>query len=90
MTKTELIEKIAKDTNIYKTGVSDVLDSFIENVIAELKKKDGKVTLLGFGTFTNVHRKEREGVNPKTGEPLIIKAHNTVKFKPGKHLKDAL
>ncbi|MBN1841141.1 MAG: HU family DNA-binding protein [Deltaproteobacteria bacterium] len=55
-----------------------------------LKKKDGKVTLVGFGTFSKVRRKEREGRNPQTGAKIKIKARNAVKFKPGKALKDSM
>jgi len=59
-------------------------------VTKALKKKDGKVTLVGFGTFSKAHRKARKGRNPQTGEPIKIKASNTVKFKPGKALKDSI
>jgi DNA-binding protein HU-beta len=55
-----------------------------------LKKKDGKVTLVGFGTFMKVRRKARKGRNPQTGEVIKIKAANVVKFKPGKKLRDAV
>ena len=55
-----------------------------------LKKKDGKVTLVGFGTFAKVRRKARKGVNPATGEKINIKARNAVKFTPGKALKEAV
>jgi DNA-binding protein HU-beta len=55
-----------------------------------LKKKDGKVTLVGFGTFQKSRRKARKGRNPQTGEMLKIKARNVVKFKPGKKLRDAI
>ncbi|MFC1858097.1 HU family DNA-binding protein [Thermodesulfobacteriota bacterium] len=87
MTKAELIEKMAKDAGISKTAANAALNSFIGNVTKALKKKDGKVTLVGFGTFQKVRRKARKGRNPKTGEPLKIKAKNVVKFKPGKQLK---
>jgi DNA-binding protein HU-beta len=55
-----------------------------------LKKKDGKVTLVGFGTFAKIRRKARKGRNPQTGDPIKIKACNVVKFKAGKKLKDAI
>ncbi len=60
------------------------------NIAKALKKKDGKVTLVGFGTFAKVHRKARMGRNPQTGEPIKIKARNAVTFKAGKKLKDAV
>jgi DNA-binding protein HU-beta len=51
---------------------------------------DGKVTLVGFGTFSKVRRKAREDRNPQTGEVIEIKASNAVKFNAGKKLKEAV
>ncbi len=90
MTKPELIEKMAKDAGISKTAAGSALDSFVEGVTKALKKKDGKVTLVGFGTVSKVRRKARKGRNPQTGETIKIKASNAVKFKAGKKLKDAV
>ena len=90
MTKAELIEKMAKDAQISKVAAGTVLDSFMTNVTKALKKKDGKVTLVGFGTFQKNRQKARKGRNPQTGEPIKIKARNVVKFKPGKQLREAV
>ena len=90
MAKAELIESMAKDAKISKAAAGSALDSFIANVTKALKKKDGKVTLVGFGTFTKIRRKARKGRNPQTGETIKIKARNAVKFKAGKKLKDAV
>ncbi|MEE8553216.1 MAG: HU family DNA-binding protein [Desulfobacterales bacterium] len=90
MTKAELVDKMAKDAGISKVAASAALNSFMSNVTKALKKKDGKVTLVGFGTFSKVRRKARKGRNPQTGEPIKIKATNVVKFKAGKQLKDAV
>ena len=90
MTKAELIEVMAKDSNISKVAAGAALESFMTNVTKALKKKDGKVTLVGFGTFTKVRRKARKGRNHQTGEPIKIKARNAVTFKAGKKLKDAI
>lgn len=90
MTKAELIEKMADDAGITKVAAAAALDSFIDGVTSALKKKDGKVTLVGFGTFEKIHRKARNGRNPQTGEEIKIKASNGVKFKAGKKLKDAI
>ena len=90
MTKVELIEKMAKDAGISKTAAGNALQSFMEGVTKALKKKDGKITLIGFGTFSKVRRKARKGRNPQTGETIKIKASNAVKFKAGKKLKDAV
>ena len=90
MTKAELVEKAAKDAKISKVAAAAALDSFMSNGTKALKKKNGKVTLVGFGTFSKVRRKARKGRNPQTGEPIKIKASNVVKFSPGKKLKDAI
>ena len=90
MTKAELVDKMAKDAGISKVAASAALNSFMSSVTKALKKKDGKVTLVGFGTFSKVRRKARKGRNPQTGEPIKIKATNVVKFKSGKQLKDAV
>jgi DNA-binding protein HU-beta len=90
MTKAELVGQMAKEAKISKVAAGAALESFLANVTKALKKKDGKVTLVGFGTFAKVRRKARKGRNPQTGEPLKIKARNAVKFKAGKKLKDAI
>ena len=90
MTKAELVEKMAEDAGIPKVAASSALTSFMDGVTKALKKKDGKVTLVGFGTFSKVRRKARKGRNPQTGEPIKIKACNVVKFRPGKKLKEAI
>ena len=90
MTKAELVEKMAKDAGISKVAAAAALKSFMEGVTKSLKKKDGKVTLVGFGTFSKTRRKARKGRNPQTGAPIKIKATNVVKFRPGKKLKDSI
>lgn len=90
MTKAELVEKMATDAGISKAAALAALNSFTDSVSKALKKKDGKVTIVGFGTFSKARRKARKGRNPQTGEPIKIKASNTVKFKAGKKLKDAV
>jgi DNA-binding protein HU-beta len=90
MTKAELVENMAKDAKISKAAAGKALGSFSDSVKTALKKKDGKVTLVGFGTFSKVRRKARKGINPQTGEKIKIKARNAVKFTPGKALKNAI
>ncbi len=90
MTKAELVEKAAKEAGISKVAAGAALNSFMNNVTKALKKKDGKVTLVGFGTFSKVRRKARKGRNPQTGAPIKIKAANVVKFRAGKKLKDSI
>ena len=86
MTKAELIEKMAKDAGISKVAAGAALASFTDSVKKALKKKNGKMTLVGFGTFKKVYRKTRKGRNPQTGEVIKIKGKNVVKFKASKNL----
>jgi DNA-binding protein HU-beta len=90
MTKAELVEKMAKEAEISKVAAAAALNSFMDGVQKALKKKDGKVTLVGFGTFSKIRRKARKGRNPQTGEPIKIKATNVIKFKPGKKFKESI
>ena len=90
MTKAELIEKMAKDAKVTKAAAGRALESFMDGVSKGLKKRNSKVTLVGFGTFRNVYRKTRKGRNPQTGEKIKIKGRNIVTFKAGKTLRDKI
>ena len=90
MTKADLIAKMANDAGITKAAAAAALESFTANVTKALKKKNGKVTLVGFGTFQKTRRKARTGRNPQTGETMKIKARNVVKFTAGKKLKESV
>ena len=85
MNKAELIAKIADDAGITKTQANSTLDSFVEAVTKTLKG-NGKVTLVGFGTFSVSKRAARNGRNPQTGAVIKIKAKKVAKFKAGKEL----
>ncbi len=87
MNKEELINQIAGDAGINKTQAKAALESFTDSVKKTLKK-GGKVSLVGFGTFSKGRRAARQGRNPKTGETIQIAAKNTVKFKVGKEFSE--
>ena len=89
MTKTELIDKMAKDAKVTKAAAGKALDSFVDGVKKSLKKGD-KVTLIGFGTFSVAHRKARKGRNPQTGAEIKIAARKAPKFAAGMALKKAV
>ncbi|EMT7243002.1 HU family DNA-binding protein [Neisseria gonorrhoeae] len=89
MNKSELIEAIAQEADISKAAAQKALDATTNAVTNALKQGD-TVTLVGFGTFYVGERAERQGRNPKTGEPLTIAAAKTLEFRAGKALKDAL
>lgn len=85
MNKSELIAKMADDAEISKTQANAALDAFTGAVTKTLKK-GGKVTLVGFGTFSVSKRAARNGRNPQTGAVIKIKARKVPKFKAGKEL----
>jgi DNA-binding protein HU-beta len=89
MNKGEMIDKIAKDAKISKVQAGNALNSAIDAVTTSLKK-GGKVTLVGFGTFSVSSRKARTGRNPQTGQPLKIAARKVTKFSAGAELKKAV
>ncbi len=87
MNKTELVKAIAAKSSLKLSDTEKLVNAFIDTVSDELQSK-GKVTLVGFGTFGVAHRKEKTGVNPKTGDKITIKAKDVPTFKPGKKLKE--
>ena len=89
MNKTELVAAMAKETNLSKKYVEDVLKSFVDVVSKDLIN-GVKIQLVGFGTFEVAERPAREGRNPRTGETMKIAASKSPKFKAGKALKDSL
>ena len=89
MTRVELVEFIAEKADLTKADATRALDAMMEGVTKGLKK-EGKVTLVGFGTFTAKKRSAREGRNPQTGETVKIAARVVPGFKAGSKLKDAL
>ena len=89
MNKTELIAAIASKTELSKKDAEKALKAFTEVVTEELKKGE-KIQLVGFGTFEVSERAAREGRNPHTGEPMMIKASKAPRFEAGKAFKDAL
>lgn len=89
MNKAELIAKLADDAGITKTQANATLDSFI-SAITKTLKGGGKVTLVGFGTFSVTKRAARTGRNPQTGAVIKIKAKKVARFKAGKELSSKI
>lgn len=89
MNKQDLIDVIAKQSNLTKAQVAGVIKSYHDTVAGTLAA-GGSVDILGFGSYSVAKRSARSGRNPKTGEALTIKAAKIPKFKPGKALRDAL
>lgn len=89
MSKQELVEFMAAEAGLTKADANKALDAALKGITNGLKK-EGKVTLVGFGTFSAKTRAAREGINPLTKQPLKIPAKTVASFKAGSKLKDAI
>ncbi|MGI4733337.1 MAG: HU family DNA-binding protein [Janthinobacterium lividum] len=89
MNKQELIATVADTAGLAKGDAVRAVEAVFDTISAQLKKGD-EVRLVGFGTFTVSRRKASTGRNPRTGEPMTIKASQNPKFKAGKLLKDSV
>ena len=89
MNKQDLISAVAETAGVTKADAGKVIESVFDTITSTLKKGD-EVRLVGFGTFAVTKRKASTGRNPRTGEPMKIKASSQPKFKAGKSLKDAV
>lgn len=87
MNKEQLVKAIAVETNISQKEVAAILNAFTDTVVETVASGD-KVALIGFGAFEPRSRKERQGKNPRTGEPLTIPATTVPAFSPGKLFKE--
>ena len=89
MNKGELIESVAAAADLSRADATKAVDAVLGSVTQTLAG-GGSVALVGFGTFSVKSRAARMGRNPRTGEPIQIKASNVPGFKAGKALKDAV
>lgn len=89
MNKTELVASIVDKADISKKDAEKAVAAFIDTVAEELKK-DGKIQLVGFGTFEVRKRAARTGRNPQTGATIKVPASKNPVFKAGKALKEAV
>lgn len=89
MTKAELISSVAEKSGLKKVAAEKAVAAFIASV-TETLKSGGKLSLVGFGTFSTAKRAARKGQNPQTGKKINIPAATVPKFKAGKTLKEAV
>ena len=89
MNKADLIDIIAKEADMTKVQANKAIDAFTGAVIDALKN-GGRVTLVGFGSFTVSERKERNGRNPRKDEIIKIQARRVPKFRAGKEFADIM
>jgi len=89
MNKTELIDAMAEHAGITKNAAKLALESFLNSVSTTLQK-GGKISLVGFGSWSVSDRAAREGRNPQTGAAIKIAAKKVVKFKAGAELDNTV
>ena len=89
MNKAQLIDAIAEKAGLSKADSKKALEAFVETVGQSLKK-DEKVALVGFGSFSVSERSARSGRNPQTGKTIQIPAKKVVRFKAGAELAESL
>ena len=89
MQKTEFIAEIAERSGVSKKQAKQVLDTAL-HIIAEQLQDGERVVLTGFGTFEVRERRERQGVNPQTKEPMTIGATRTPGFSASNSFKNVI
>ncbi|MGB5322454.1 HU family DNA-binding protein [Lutimonas sp.] len=89
MNKSDLIEAMSVNAGISKAAAGKALDAMMKSITGELMT-GGRVSLVGFGSFSVSARAARDGRNPQTGATIKIPARKVVKFKAGSELKDSV
>ena len=87
MFKTEFISVYASKNNCTKMEAEKRINDFFDSII-ESCLSDGFVQITGYGTFESKYIGEREATNPKTGERIMVPPKSSIRFKPGKKMKD--
>lgn len=89
MTKSEFVDHVANKSGLGKSQAGEAVDAVL-SVIEETLARGGEITISGFGKFHVAERGAREGVHPRTGEPIQIAASKVPKFTAGSGLKKAV
>jgi DNA-binding protein HU-beta len=89
LNRKELVDSIQKHTAVARSDVDKVLGSLIQHTQATVKKGD-RIALVGFGTFERQDRKARTARNPRSGEPVKVKATKVPRFRAGQGFKDVV
>jgi len=89
ITKKEVIDRIAENTNTRRAVVKPVIQSFLDEIIDELAKNN-RLEFRDFGVFETKMRAARRAQNPKTMEQVKVPAKRSVKFKMGRLMKQKM
>ena len=89
MTKADLIDEITQHAWLPRRDAELIVETIFASIVDSLRAGD-KIEIRGFGSFRIRQREARMGRNPKTGEPVAVKARRVPYFKPSKELRDTL
>lgn len=89
MTKQEFVDAVARKANLSKKDAGEAVEAVLDTITGALQSGDS-VTFTGFGKFHTTRRAERQGVNPRTGEKVTIRAATVPKFSAGSQLKKSV
>lgn len=89
MTKAELVDEVARTSDLTRKHSEVIVDAVFSSIIRALQKGD-KIELRGFGSFRLRRRGSRTGRNPKTGAGVMVPAKSVPHFKPGKELRELI
>ncbi len=89
MTKAQLVEEVARTTQLTKKHAELIVNTVFESIVESLRDGE-KIELRGFGSFRIRQRGARIGRNPKTGDRVDVPPKRIPYFKPGKELKELL
>ena len=89
MTKAELVEAVASQSQVTKKSAAQILDVVFNN-IGKAVRDETRFSYPGFGTWSLRTRKARKIRNPQTNEIMKLKASRTIGFRPAKELKHTL
>ena len=89
MTKSEFVDQVASKASLGKKEAGEAVDAVLD-VIEDALKRGSDVTFSGFGKFHVAERGARQGVHPRTGEPIQIAASKVPRFTAGSSLKKSV
>ena len=89
ITKKDLVDRVASDTKHRRVDIKETIRVFLEHIADELAKGN-RIEFRDFGVFEVRMRAPRTAQNPRTLKPVMVPAKRTVKFKPGRSLRESL
>jgi DNA-binding protein HU-beta len=87
MNKNDISKKVYEAHGGLSYADAQKIVDFIIDTIKQRLSRGEKVLISGFGCFQVIRKKDKKGVNPQTGDPVLIHGRNAIKFKPSKYLK---